>query len=96
MYNFLFAAVANVNDSVNNVTEQTIQMDVSKNVSFSLLTNSNVPKPTVFKTPAVPPKKAAIKTKPQPKFVCTYCLKGYICNKSFKNHMRNHVIQGNM
>lgn len=48
-----------------------------------------------FRVPTVPPKKKVVskKAKPKPKYVCTYCLKGYICQRSFKSHCRMHVIE---
>ncbi|KAE8738332.1 hypothetical protein FOCC_FOCC016193 [Frankliniella occidentalis] len=62
-------------------------INLSANVTFSLLQSNN--NASTFKKPAVPIVKKLVK----PKFVCTYCLKGYMCSKYFKDHIRNHVIQ---
>jgi len=34
------------------------------------------------------------KTKKKPHLICTYCLKAYVCSRSFKSHIRAHQIQG--
>ncbi|KAK3917170.1 Zinc finger protein 131 [Frankliniella fusca] len=40
------------------------------------------------------PKKTVIgKVKLKPKYICTYCLKGYLDQRAFKQHVRNHAIQ---
>lgn len=44
--------------------------------------------------PRKPKKSVNKKVKPKPKYVCTYCLKGYLDQRYFKQHVRNHAIQG--
>lgn len=49
-----------------------------------------------FKLPNVPHKRKTVSTSKgvKPKFVCTYCLKGYQSDRYYKSHMRTHAIQG--
>ncbi|KAK3927005.1 Zinc finger protein ZAT4 [Frankliniella fusca] len=54
--------------------------------------------PSVFKQPTAPVQAAKkkvvnVKQKKKEELICTYCLKKYVCSKSFKMHMRAHYIQ---
>ncbi|KAK3915657.1 Sulfur carrier protein FdhD, partial [Frankliniella fusca] len=48
----------------------------------------------VFQVPSVPGKKTQ-KKQPVKKtqLICTYCLKAYVCSRSFRNHLRAHTMQ---
>ncbi|KAK3922594.1 Zinc finger protein 177 [Frankliniella fusca] len=76
---------------------QNVHLDLS-DVSLSHL-GSQDQSASNFKVPAAPPKKKlpqstkVSKPCPKPKLICTYCLKGYICGKSFKTHVRTHLIE---
>ncbi|XP_034236380.1 uncharacterized protein LOC117642384 [Thrips palmi] len=43
--------------------------------------------------PSKPKKTITAKVKRKPKYICTYCLKGYLDQRCFKQHCRNHAIQ---
>ncbi|XP_034232803.1 uncharacterized protein LOC117640413 [Thrips palmi] len=69
-----------------------VHIDTS-NLSFSQLQPDNAS----FKIPNAPQKKKKVVTskvnKTAAKLICTYCLKAYICKRSFKTHLRTHIIQ---
>lgn len=71
--------------------------DAPSNISLALELNDSAVSvaQSSFRIPDVPKKKKVVtkKPKPKPNYTCTYCLKGYICQRSFKTHVRTHRVQ---
>ncbi|KAK3921461.1 Gastrula zinc finger protein XlCGF62.1 [Frankliniella fusca] len=82
-----------LNDSIANVSNA-LHVDTS-DLSFRQLQSDQNTCGT-FKVPNAPQKKKKVITSKgvkKPKFICTYCLKGYQSDRYFKSHMRTHAIQ---
>jgi len=83
--------------SLDNIDQSSlIQLNDS---DLSVINVNKKQKKQTFKVPAVPKAKLSKKTqsnKKKPELICTYCLKKYVCSRSFKAHMRNHSVQGNL
>ncbi|XP_026280510.1 uncharacterized protein LOC113207950 [Frankliniella occidentalis] len=88
--------------SSSDVSQVSLAVDQSSLIQLndsdlSIINFNNKPqKKQTFKVPAVPKKDKVSKkneSKKKTELICTYCLKKYICSRSFKTHMRNHVVQ---
>ncbi|KAK3919721.1 PR domain zinc finger protein 14, partial [Frankliniella fusca] len=80
--------------SLDNIDQSSlIQLNDS---DLSVINVNKKQKKQTFKVPAVPKAKLSKKTqsnKKKAELICTYCLKKYVCSRSFKAHMRNHSVQ---
>ena len=99
LFHFLSAVSATDSD-----VSYAVHLDAS-DVSFSGLQHhrNSGNNTAVFKVPEPPTRKRNVKSratqkpaKKKPKFVCSYCLKGYVCSKSFKTHVRTHILEGKL
>lgn len=75
-----------------------VHLDCS-DISFSQL-RGDTPSTSnsVFKQPSAPTKATKrkvinSKTKKKPTLICTYCLKGYVDSRSYKQHVRAHQLE---
>ncbi|KAJ1524635.1 hypothetical protein ONE63_011119 [Megalurothrips usitatus] len=83
------------NDALNESDASLLHLDAS-DVSFSALQGDTTNHP--FKKPAPLPKKKGgfinkIKVQKKKNFVCTYCLKAYVSERTMRTHMRVHIMQ---
>lgn len=83
----------NGTQSVNESTDGNLSI---QDLSLSLLYSGPKNVEDTFKVPAAPPqkKRKVLNNRRKPSLVCTYCLKQYVCTKSFQSHRRMHIMQG--